>query len=108
VDSLNRKTKDFIKELVLTHHKTLNELGDYVEHEDALDVSFSERLSEISYNLPYLNFLINEYEKLCYPYLQVKDNPSRIEHLNFQKEIWEDVYKQININLRDPTKRIYD
>lgn len=105
MDSLNRKTKDFIKELVLTHHKTLNELGDYVEHEDALDVSFSERLSEISYNLPYLNFLINEYEKLCYPYLQVKDNPSRIEHLNFQKEIWEDVYKQININLRDPTKK---
>jgi CRISPR-associated endonuclease/helicase Cas3 len=100
IDSLNRKDTDFIKELVLTHHKTLDELGDYIEYEDAIDTSFAERLSEISDTLPYLNALIREYERLCSPIIQAKDHPSLVNDLDFQKEIWEDLYKAINKNLR--------
>ncbi len=103
IDSLIRKDTDFIKELVLTHHKTLDELGDYVECEDSLDASFAERLSEISDALPYLNALIDEYGRLCSPFFQVKDRPSSVKILNFQKEIWEDLYKKINKNQRSPT-----
>ena len=37
VESLHLGDTEFIKELVLTHHKTLDRLSDYVEHEDSLN-----------------------------------------------------------------------
>jgi CRISPR-associated endonuclease/helicase Cas3 len=103
VDSLNRTQADFIKELVLTHHKTLDELGNYIEYEDTLDESFAERISEIADTLPYLNTLIQEYETMCSHFFQAQDHPSIVKDLNFKKETWEDIYKKINTNLRNPT-----
>ena len=101
VDALTRKENTrFIKELVLTHHKTLDQLNDYVEQEDSLDVNFTDRLSEIGGNLPYLNDLIADYQKLIHG-VENQSPPQRINSLDFSKDIWEDLLRKIYRDNRD-------
>jgi len=102
VDAFNREENQFIKELVLTHHKTLDDLSRYVEQEDTLDVSFKDRLSEIEKNLPYLNTLITEFPTLCPTTCIAQYNQKPILSLNFTKDIWEDLIRKIYRDLRDP------
>jgi CRISPR-associated endonuclease/helicase Cas3 len=94
VESLHGGDTEFIKELVLTHHKTLDQLSDYVEQEDSLDPGFTDRLSEINENLPYLNELIADFHSLT-PYRETHTLPQKISSLNYSKESWENVLRTI-------------
>ena len=92
VESLHWGDTEFIKELVLTHHKTLDQLSDYVEQEDSLDPGFADRLSEIKENLPYLNDLIEDFQQLpaC---SELPHKPQKMASLDVSKECWENVLR---------------
>ncbi|HNX17328.1 MAG TPA: CRISPR-associated helicase Cas3' [Methanoregula sp.] len=112
VASLHRQDTEFIKELVLTHHKTLDKLSDYVEQEDSIDPSFAERLSEIKENLPYLDNLIADFQQFpgCSEMLHA---PQKITSLDFSKECWEDVLRSMyrenreSLDKKDRLRKIF-
>jgi CRISPR-associated endonuclease/helicase Cas3 len=94
VESLHQKDTEFIKELILTHHKTSEDLEPYMEVEDSLDPGFSDRLGEVRENLPYLNAMISDFHTLA-SWVPTPAPPQQVPSLNYPKEIWEDVLRTI-------------
>jgi len=108
VESLHQEDMKFIKELVLTHHKSLDDLECRIENDDSIDPSFADRLSEIKENLPYLNDLISDFQQFpaCGELFQ---KPQKIAVLDFSKKCWEDVLKTMyrdNLESHDKNARL--
>jgi len=99
VDCLKKENLEFTKIMVLTHHKDVNELIDYIEDEDFLGTPYTERIKEITPNVKGLNELLNkysDYEKMVFNYS--KNKISLIEDLPEDKETWENVIQKMNIS----------
>lgn len=61
VDCLNNHDLDFTKTMVLTHHKSNDELWEYYEDEYSIGNNFEYKMEEIRNNLSSLNQLIAKY-----------------------------------------------
>ena len=105
VESLHLGDTEFIKELVLTHHKTLDRLSDYVEQEDSLDPGFSDRLSEINKNLPYLERTYRRFSKNHSMQGTYLISRRKYHHLIFQKSAGKRYYGQCYRKNRESTDK---
>lgn len=74
-------SNDFTKMLVLTHHKDVNELLDYIEDEYSLCTRYTEKIAEIK-DIVALNDLVNKHPKA-----------NLIKEIT-QNKIWEDIIRK--------------
>lgn len=96
INCLKEEHIDFIKILVLTHHKDIDELLDYIEDEYSIDKKYDERLNEVMPNIKGLNELIKKHSEYSKNILgEVKHDVSLIENVSKDKEIWESVLQNL-------------
>ena len=92
INCIKRDNLDFVKLLVLTHHKDANELLDYVEDEYFLGTRYNERLEEIKPNLTGLNELIKKYSEISKKTIgTIASEINFVENISNDKKIWEEI-----------------
>lgn len=99
---LKKCNLDVVKMLVLTHHKDIDELMEYMEDEYSIDTPFEKRLDETAKNLNELNELVAKYpefsRKICG---LVKREIMPIRNVPKTKLVWEDLLtKKITFPLK--------
>lgn len=95
IDSLNGNYLDFVKVLVLTHHKDTEELSKYIEGEDYFGTPFATRLAEMVPNLGGLNEIIRKYPNLYEETFGIKGKQiSQIENVRNDKNVWEEIWRK--------------
>lgn len=98
VNCLKKENLEFIKILVLTHHKDVNKLIDYIEDEDFFGTRYAERIEEIIPNIGGLNEILrkySDYAKMVFKYAENEVN--LIEDLPNDKKIWENVIQKMSV-----------
>jgi CRISPR-associated endonuclease/helicase Cas3 len=94
IDSLNNNNLDFVKALVLTHHKDTEELSKYVEDEDHVGATFADKLAETAPNLVGLNEIIKKYPFFYEEVFGIKgDQINQIDRPRNDKNVWEEIWK---------------
>ena len=92
INCLKRENLDFVKLLVLTHHKDANELLDYVEDENYFGTHYDERLEEIKPNMIGLNELIKKYPEISKKTIgSIASEVNFVENISNDKKIWEEI-----------------
>lgn len=92
INCIKKENLDFVKLLVLTHHKDANELLDYVEDEYYLGTRYDERLEEIKPNLTGLNELIKKYSEISKKTIgSIASEVNIVENISNDKKIWEEI-----------------
>lgn len=100
INCLKKENLDFVKMLVLTHHKDVNELLDYVEDENYLGTGYEERLEEVKPNLNDLNKLIEKYSIFSKKTLgSIENEVNLIDNIPDGKE-WEEIRQKIDEEIR--------
>lgn len=95
IDCLKKKELDFVKILVLTHHKDINELVNYVGNEDSIDTPFDKRIAEIVPNIDKLNEILRKYPAYSKRSLGlVKCEANVIKDVPYNKRIWEELLQR--------------
>ncbi len=101
INRLNKEDTEFIKILVLTHHKDVEELTRYIEDEDDIDPRFNERLEEIEPNILGLNELIKKYPTFSKKIFgSTKYEVDSIKDLPKDNGLWEETIQKIDRCIR--------
>lgn len=98
VSCLKKENIEFIKLLVLIHHKDINELIDYIEDEDFFSTPYAKRIEEVIPNIKGLNELLqkySDYAKMVFGY--AKNEVTLIKDVPRDKKIWEKVIQEMDI-----------
>lgn len=95
VNHLKNGNLDFIKTLVLTHHKDMDELFDYIEDEYFIGTPYEKRLEEINPNLNGLNKILGEYSKISKYVLGFEYNIDLDYSISKDKNDWEGILRKI-------------
>jgi CRISPR-associated endonuclease/helicase Cas3 len=97
VNCLNKENTEFIKILVLTHHKDVNELTKFIEDECDIGTRYDERLEEIRQNISGLNELIKRYPDSSKKILgSIEYKVNLIEDVPKDEKIWEKTIQKID------------
>ncbi|KXS44424.1 MAG: CRISPR-associated helicase Cas3 [Methanolobus sp. T82-4] len=91
VNYLKGGNLDFIKALVLTHHKDVNQLFSFIEDEYFIGTTYKERLEEIEPNLNELNKILKKYPEISHDVLGIKSEIDLNHKISKDKSDWEDV-----------------
>lgn len=101
INCLNKEDTEFIKILVLTHHKDVDELTRYIEDEYDMDPRFNERLKEIEPNIHGLNELIKKYPTFSKKIFgSTKYEVDTIKDLPKDNGLWEEIIQKIDRSIR--------
>ena len=105
ISCLDKENLEFIKILVLTHHKDINELLVYIEDEYYIGTSYDERLEEIKQNINGLNDLIKKYPDLSKKILGSIDSEVKlISDVSKDKRLWEKTILNIDSGIKSDIK----
>lgn len=95
INCLKKENLDFVKILVLTHHKDVNKLIEYIEDCDFLGTRYEERLEEIKPNINALNEIIKKYPEISKKTLgSIECKVDLIEKISKDKSIWEEIIQK--------------
>lgn len=101
INCLNKENTEFIKILVLTHHKDVNELTKFIEDECDIGTRYDERLEEIQPNIGGLNELIKRYPDISKKILgSIEYKVNLIEDVPKDEKIWEETIQEIDRSIR--------
>jgi CRISPR-associated endonuclease/helicase Cas3 len=106
VNFLKKDDLTFIKLLILTHHKDINDLMKYIEDEYFIGKSYVDRIAELNENINGLNSFLEKYpEYFRKTFGKEKYKISRIDEISNTKE-WEQIVLTIqkNIKLREKNR----
>lgn len=101
IKCLNKENLGFITMLVLTHHKDVTELMDYIEDEYYLGTRYDERLEEIQPNIGGLNELIKKYPDISKKILgSIEYKVDLTEAVPKDGKLWEETIQKIDRSIR--------